>query len=161
LERILKSSSIPGDLVFDFFMGSGTTQAVAMKLGRRFIGADINLGSIQTTTKRLCTIQKEIESTLDKEDKFTGFEVYNVNNYDFFQNPVQAKELLIEALEMLKQSKGNKSLSQLPQIFTDFKRDEIVSIFSGQGTSQDREKIYDILFNINPSQNSYWEKIKQ
>ncbi len=71
------------------------------------------------------------------------------------------RKSIIEALEMLKQSKGNKSLSQLPQIFTDFKRDEIVSIFSGQGTSQDREKIYDILFNINPSQNSYWEKIKQ
>ena len=107
LERIIKSSSNPGDLVFDFFMGSGTTQAVAMKLGRRFIGADINLGSIQTTTKRLCSIQKEIESTLDKDDKFTGFEVYNVNNYDFFQNPIQAKELLIEALEMQKFDNGS------------------------------------------------------
>ena len=39
----------PESLVFDCFMGSGTTQAVAMKLGRKFIGADINLGSIQTT----------------------------------------------------------------------------------------------------------------
>lgn len=107
LERIIKASSNPGDIVFDCFMGSGTTQAVAMKLGRRFIGADINLGSIQTTTKRLCSIQKEIESTLDKDDKFTGFEVYNVNNYDFFQNPVQAKELLIEALEMQKFDNGS------------------------------------------------------
>lgn len=53
LERIINASSNPGDLVFDCFMGSGTTQAVAMKLGRRFIGADINLGAIQTTTKRL------------------------------------------------------------------------------------------------------------
>ena len=107
LERIIKSSTKKGYLVFDFFMGSGTTQAVAMKLGRRFIGADINLGSIQTTTKRLCSIQKEIESTLDKDDKYTGFEVYNVNNYDFFQNPVQAKELLIEALEMQKFDNGS------------------------------------------------------
>ena len=107
LERILSISSNPGDLVFDCFMGSGTTQAVAMKLGRRFIGADINLGSIQTTTKRLCGIQKDIESSLDKDDKFTGFEVYNVNNYDFFQNPVQAKELLIEALEMQKFDNGS------------------------------------------------------
>lgn len=107
LEKIIKASSNPGDLVFDCFMGSGTTQAVAMKLGRRFIGADINLGSIQTTTKRLCSIQKEIESTLDKDDKFTGFEVYNVNNYDFFQNLVQAKELLIEALEMQKFDNGS------------------------------------------------------
>lgn len=51
LERIIKASTNEGDLVFDCFMGSGTTQAVALKLGRRFIGADINLGSIQTTTK--------------------------------------------------------------------------------------------------------------
>lgn len=107
LERIIKASSNPGDIVFDCFMGSGTTQAVAMKLGRRFIGADINLGAIQTTTKRLCGIQKEIESSLDIDDKFTGFEVYNVNNYDFFQNPVQAKELLIEALQMQKFDSGS------------------------------------------------------
>lgn len=52
LERIIKASSNPGDIVFDCFMGSGTTQAVAMKLGRRFLGADINLGAVQTTTKR-------------------------------------------------------------------------------------------------------------
>ncbi|MCM1474437.1 MAG: site-specific DNA-methyltransferase, partial [Muribaculaceae bacterium] len=48
LERIIKASTNEGDIVFDCFMGSGTTQAVAMKLGRRFIGADINLGAIQT-----------------------------------------------------------------------------------------------------------------
>jgi len=60
LERVIKASSNPGDLVFDCFLGSGTTAAVAMKLGRRFIGADINLGAIQTTTKRLLKIAKEI-----------------------------------------------------------------------------------------------------
>lgn len=48
LERIIKMASNEDSLVFDCFMGSGTTQAVAMKLGRRFIGADINLGAIQT-----------------------------------------------------------------------------------------------------------------
>ena len=73
-------------------MGSGTTQAVAMKLGRRFLGADINLGAIQTTTKRLIGIAQELsQQTLDADDvKYTGFEVYNVNNYDFFRNPVEA-----------------------------------------------------------------------
>jgi site-specific DNA-methyltransferase (adenine-specific)/adenine-specific DNA-methyltransferase len=99
LERIIKASSNPGDLVFDCFMGSGTTQAVAMKLGRRFIGADINLGSIQTTMKRLSKIKKELDAELETESKkYTGFKIFNVNNYDFFNNPVQAKELLIEAL---------------------------------------------------------------
>ena len=60
LERIIQIASDPGDLVFDCFMGSGTTQAVAMKLGRRFIGADINLGAIQTTTKRLISVAAEL-----------------------------------------------------------------------------------------------------
>ena len=59
LSKIILASSNPGDIVFDCFMGSGTTQAVAMKLGRRFIGADINLGSIQTTTKRLINVANE------------------------------------------------------------------------------------------------------
>lgn len=96
IERIISVSSNPGDIVFDCFMGSGTTQAVAMKLGRKFIGADINLGAIQTTTKRLINIAKNNDS----EDNYCGFEVYNVNNYDFFRNEIEAKELLIEALEI-------------------------------------------------------------
>lgn len=100
LERIIKASSNPGDLVFDCFMGSGTTQAVAMKLGRRFLGADINLGAIQTTTKRLINRAKEINSELIADEKFTGFEVYNVNDYDFFRNELEAKKLIIEALGM-------------------------------------------------------------
>ena len=102
LERIIKSATKAGDLVFDCFMGSGTTQAVAMKLGRRFLGADINLGAIQTTTKRLIGIAQELsQQTLDADDvKYTGFEVYNVNNYDFFRNPVEARELIIQALEI-------------------------------------------------------------
>lgn len=97
LKRVIMGSTNEGDIVFDCFMGSGTTQAVAMKLGRRFIGADINLGAIQTTTKRLLSIATDL-----KDDKvaYTGFEVYNVNNYDFFRNPVEARDLLIDALEI-------------------------------------------------------------
>lgn len=97
IEDIIKAASNPGDIVMDCFMGSGTTQAVAMKLGRRFIGADINLGAIQTTTKRLLSVAAELHG---HDDKYTGFEVYNVNNYDFFRNPVEARELLIAALEV-------------------------------------------------------------
>lgn len=93
VERIIKASSNEGDLVFDCFMGSGTAQAVAMKLGRRFIGADINLGAIETTVKRLNQILKE-------DPTKPGFEVYNVNNYDVFRNPVEAKNILRDALEI-------------------------------------------------------------
>ena len=118
LERIIRSTTNPNDIVFDCFMGSGTTQAVSMKLGRKFLGADINLGAIQTTTKRLLTIAadlKEEQRKLNlrhKEEKeiiyYTGFSVYNVNNYDVFRNPVQAKDLLIQALEI--QPMPNNSL---------------------------------------------------
>ena len=104
LERIIKASSNPGDLVFDCFMGSGTTQAVAMKLGRKFIGTDINMGAIQTTTKRLLKIAEE---NRDNEELYTGFEYYHVNNYDFFRNPIQAKEILLEAYEIEKFDNSN------------------------------------------------------
>ncbi len=100
IERIINSASNPGSLVFDCFMGSGTTQAVAMKLGRRFIGADINLGAIDITVKRLSKVANEINSSIHEETFYTGFEVYNVNNYDVFRNPVQAKDLLKDALEL-------------------------------------------------------------
>ena len=113
LHRITKMASNPGDIVFDCFMGSGTTQSVAMKLGRRFIGADINLSAVETTTKRLLNVEAEIQGSTaqgeidlqgeDAEDAqtfYTGLEVYNVNHYDVFRNPVEAKDLLIEALEI-------------------------------------------------------------
>lgn len=100
LERILSVATDLGDLVFDCFMGSGTTQAAAMKLGRRFIGADINLGAIQITTKRLVSLSDSITEQLQDNEKYTSFEVYNVNNYDFFRNPVEARNLIIQALEI-------------------------------------------------------------
>lgn len=104
LTRIIEAFSAPQSLVMDCFMGSGTTQAVAMKLGRKFIGADINLGAIQTTTKRLIKVSKDLKNIQaelgDEQELYIGFEVYNVNHYDVFRNPVQAKELLIQALDI-------------------------------------------------------------
>ncbi len=104
IEKFIEGNSNPGSIVFDCFMGSGTTQAVAMKHGRRFIGADINLGSVQTTTKRLLKAANAIAESLPTQDftPYTGFEVHNVNHYDIFRNPAQAKDLLIEALEVQK-----------------------------------------------------------
>ncbi|MGR5549615.1 site-specific DNA-methyltransferase [Vibrio sp. DNB22_12_1] len=89
LERIIDAYSVEGALIFDCFMGSGTTQAVSSKLKRQYIGADINLGSVQITTKRLASLS-------------SNFAVYNVNHYDFFRNQIEAKELLIESLEIQK-----------------------------------------------------------
>lgn len=56
LRRVIEAGSQPNDLVMDFFVGSGTTAAMAQYLGRRWIGCDINKGAIQTTSKRLQTI---------------------------------------------------------------------------------------------------------
>lgn len=106
IERIIDASSDEGDIVFDCFMGSGTTQAVALKKGRRFLGADINLGSVQTTTKRLINILEDKSEGLFDQSKI-GFEVYNVNNYDFFRNPLEARDLLIEALGIQPYNQGN------------------------------------------------------
>ncbi len=105
LELLMDVCTEKNDLVFDCFMGSGTTQAVALKSNRRFIGADINLGAVQTTSKRLLTILKNNKGFFEQEK--TGFEVYNVNNYDFFKNPIEAKDLLIEALNIQPFSASN------------------------------------------------------
>lgn len=100
IERIINAASDQGDLVADFFMGSGVTQMCAMKLGRKFIGADINLGSIQAAAERLIRVAEEMNSTPGKQDNDTGFEVYHVNHYDFFRNPAEARDLLMKALEI-------------------------------------------------------------
>jgi DNA methylase len=67
LQRLILLSSNVGDIVLDGFIGSGTTAAVAQKLGRRWIGCDINNGAIQTTSKRLQTIiNEQMEATKNK-----------------------------------------------------------------------------------------------
>ncbi len=63
--------------------------------------------------------------------------------------------------ENLKKSHDDKPLSLLPQIWTDYKRDELANIYKGKGTQKEKEAVYDILFSINASQNTAWEKIKE
>jgi SAM-dependent methyltransferase len=84
LERIISASSNPNSIVLDCFCGSGTTQAVAQKLGRRWIGCDLNKGAIQTTAKRLQGVIEKQTKPLEKSDNFySAFLHYKVNNYDF------------------------------------------------------------------------------
>ena len=63
--------------------------------------------------------------------------------------------------EKLKKCHEDKPLSMLPQIWTDYKRDELASIYKGKGTQKEKESVYDILFSINASLNNAWEKIKE
>lgn len=100
IERIIITSSNNNSIVFDPFMGSGVVQMVAMKTGRRFLGADINYGSVHSTICRLINMSKELNSQITDQTYYTGFEVYNVNDYEFFRNELEAKRLIIEALGM-------------------------------------------------------------
>ena len=61
----------------------------------------------------------------------------------------------------LKTCHEDKPMSLLPQIWTDYKRDELVNIYKGKGNSKEKESVYDILFSINASQNNMWQKIKE
>lgn len=83
LERVIKASSNEGSIVLDCFCGSGTAAAVAEKLGRRWIAADLNKGAIQTTSKRLQDVINGKNG--DLMDNGRGFAHYRVNNYDFAQ----------------------------------------------------------------------------
>lgn len=98
LDRLIRASSNPGDVVLDCFIGSGTTAAVAQKLGRRWIACDINKGAIQTTSRRLQTIIREQigQAAKPQQAELRGVEaaeetvapaqlslaVYRVNDYD-------------------------------------------------------------------------------
>jgi site-specific DNA-methyltransferase (adenine-specific)/adenine-specific DNA-methyltransferase len=79
LERIIKSSSGETDLVADFFVGSGTTAAVAEKLGRKWIATDLGKFGIHTTRKRLIGVQRELKAA---EKPFRAFEVLNLGRYE-------------------------------------------------------------------------------
>jgi site-specific DNA-methyltransferase (adenine-specific)/adenine-specific DNA-methyltransferase len=79
LERIIKASSNEGDLVADFFVGSGTTAAVAEKLNRRWIATDLGKFAIHTTRKRLIQVQRELKAA---DRPFRAFEVLNLGRYE-------------------------------------------------------------------------------
>lgn len=77
------------------------------------------------------------------------------------QNADRGRVAVTEALQLLKEARSNKPLSALPQIFTDYKRDEIVNIYSGHGTEKEKQTVYDIVSDINASQSTQWNKIKK
>jgi DNA modification methylase len=112
LSRLISAASDPSDIVLDCFLGSGTTAVVAQQLGRRWIGADINKGAIQTTIKRLQgTLQDQANPTpqpslLKKEEESKpapaqfGFSVYRVNDYNLQIQHNEAFNLAVEYLGM-------------------------------------------------------------
>ena len=90
--------------------------------------------------------------------------------YDYYRkgldemaaNAERGRTEITTALEKdLKKCHEDRPSSMLPQIWTDYKRDELANIYKGKGTQKEKETVYDILFSINASQNNAWEKIKQ
>ena len=79
LKRIIKASSNEGDLVADFFCGSGTTAAVAEKLGRKWIATDLGKFAIHTTRKRMIGVQRQLKA--DGKD-YRAFEILNLGKYE-------------------------------------------------------------------------------
>lgn len=98
-----------------------------------------------------------------------GLEPFRKMQYTYYrqgldvmaENAERGRAGITEAIGLLKQAKDNKSMSMLPQIFTEYKRDELLSIYKGHGTSKEKEDVVNILSQINPSQNSYWREINQ
>ena len=79
LTRIINASSDPGELIADFFCGSGTTLAVAEKLGRKWIGCDLDRFAIHTTRKRLIGVQRELKVA---GKPYRSFEILNLGKYE-------------------------------------------------------------------------------
>ena len=79
LERIIKASSSEGDIVADFFVGSGTTLAMAEKLGRKWIGSDLGKFSIHTTRKRMIGVHRQLKS---EAKPWRAFEILNLGKYE-------------------------------------------------------------------------------
>lgn len=112
LKRVMELATKPGDSVLDCFIGSGTTAAVAQKLGRRWIGCDINQGAIQTTTKRLIDVMREQAETggqgtleLDGEGPRPAqlaFTSYRVNDYDLAIQHNEAVNLACEHMGVVR-----------------------------------------------------------
>ena len=110
LKRIILASSNPGDIVADFFCGSGTTLAVAEKLGRRWIGCDLSRFAIHITRKRLLEIEKS-KDLLNEGKKYKKkakpFEILNLGKYErqFWQvktfNKIDEKQALYEYLAFI------------------------------------------------------------
>ena len=88
------------------------------------------------------------------------YDYYRKGLDEMANNAERGRTNVSEALELLKQAHQDKPLSLLPQIWTDYKRDELANIYKGKGTQKEKEAVYNILFNLNASQSNAWDKIK-
>jgi adenine-specific DNA-methyltransferase len=132
LERIINASSNPGDLIADFFVGSGTTAAVAEKLGRKWICSDLGKFSIHTARKRLIGVQRELKS---KVKDFRAFEILNLGKYE--------RQFFVSGLDELdskstSQLERNKELAFNTLILNAYKAEPVSGFRTFRGKKQNR-----------------------
>ena len=106
LERIIKASSNEGDLVADFFCGSGTTAAVAEKLGRKWIVSDLGKFAIHTTRKRMIGVQRQLKT---ENKTYRAFEILNLGKYE--------RQLYIGVNPNLREAEQQKQLEEKEAAF--------------------------------------------
>ncbi len=132
IERIIKASSNEGDLVADFFCGSGTTLAVAEKLGRKWIGSDLGKFSIHTTRKRMIDVQREMKKS---EKDFRAFEILNIGKYER-ESFLKVNENLREEEKRKQRERKEKEFVSL--ILSAYKAEPVDSFNMFVGKKRDR-----------------------
>ena len=89
------------------------------------------------------------------------YDYYRTGLDEMANNAERGRTNISTAIETnLKKAHEDKPLSMLPQIWTDYKKDELANIYKGKGTQKEKEAVYEVLFSINASQSNYWDKIK-
>ena len=90
------------------------------------------------------------------------YDYYRTGLDEMANNVERGRTNITTALENdLKKSHEDRPMSLLPQIWTDYKKDELANIYKGHGTQKEKEAVYELLFAINASQNATWDKIKE
>jgi len=132
IQRIIETTSKPNDLIADFFCGSGTTLAVAEKLGRKWIGSDLGRFSIHTTRKRMIGVQRELKKA---GKDFRAFEILNIGKYER-EKFLGVNENLREEEKRIQRENKEKEFIKL--ILSAYKAEPVDSFNSFVGKKRDR-----------------------
>lgn len=117
--------------------------------------------AFESSKNRFSIINDYLEGSMEPLRQLQ-YDYYRKGLDEMVNNAERGRTEISTAIETgLKKAHENKPLSLLPQLWTEYKRDELANIYKGKGTSKEKETVYDILFNINPSLSATWEKIKQ
>ena len=116
--------------------------------------------SFEDSRNRFAIINDYLDESL-KPLRQLQYDYYRKGLDEMANNAERGRTEISGALENnLKVAHDNKPLSLLPQIWIDYKKDELINIYKGKGTQKEKERIFDLLMSINASQNSAWENIK-